>query len=73
MLVSIPQIALTILGILLLFLSFIAADGMSALTLMNAAMFCFVFAHLDRIEQKVEAIYRELMAYEIVEDDQESN
>lgn len=68
MFLSISQIVLIIVGLALLFLSFIAASDMVALGAMNASMFAFIFAHLSRIEQKADAIYEELMAYEIVEE-----
>lgn len=68
MFLSISQIVLIFVGLALLFLSFVAASDMVALGAMNASMFAFIFAHLSRIEQKVDAIYEELMAYEIVED-----
>ena len=69
MLLSISQLALIVVGLALLFLSFTAADDILALGAMNASMFAFIFAHLSRIEQKVEAVYAELLAYEIVEEE----
>ncbi len=69
--INIMQWVYVIIGVALLFLSFVAQSEVLALGAMVGGMFAFLFGNLARIELKVEAIYAELMAYEIVEDDSE--
>ena len=65
------DIAFLVSGILLLLMSFFTYNEVVSLGLMCGAMFSFAFLHLTRVERKLDAIYEELMAYEIVEEEDE--
>lgn len=67
----IADVAFLFSGILLLFMSFFVSNEVVSLGLMCGAMFSFAFLHLTRVERKLDAIYEELMAYEIVEETEE--
>lgn len=69
--INVMQWVYVVIGIALLFLSYVAASDILALGAMVGGMFAFLFGNLARIELKVDAMYAELMTYEIVEDDSE--